>query len=171
MKEIIDAKGMNRSITRIAHEIVEKNKGAENIVLIGIKRRGEHLARRLAEKISAFEDIAVPFTALDITYWRDDLDSSNLDKPQLEINVDGKVVIIVDDVLYSGRTIRACMDGIMDYGRPAEIHLAVLVDRGHRELPIRADYVGKNVPSSKDENVNVMVEEIDGLDSIQINKK
>lgn len=168
MKEIVDAIGMSRSITRIAHEIIEKNKGTDNIVLVGIKTRGEFLAKRLAEKINLFEEVAVPYVGIDINYWRDDEKKKVGDIPTINVDLQGKIVIIVDDVLFSGRTIRAAMDGIMNYARPAEIHLAVLVDRGHRELPIRADYVGKNLPTSKKEIVSVKMVEIDEVDSICI---
>ncbi|MEG0170351.1 bifunctional pyr operon transcriptional regulator/uracil phosphoribosyltransferase PyrR [Anaerorhabdus sp.] len=168
MKEIVDAIGMSRSITRIAHEIIEKNKGTDNIVLVGIKTRGEFLAKRLAEKINLFEEVAVPYVGIDINYWRDDEKKKVGDIPTINVDLQGKIVIIVDDVLFSGRTIRAAMDGIMNYARPAEIHLAVLVDRGHRELPIRADYVGKNLPTSKKEIVSVKMAEIDEVDSICI---
>ncbi len=168
MKEIVDAIGMSRSITRIAHEILEKNKGTDNLVLIGIKTRGEYLAKRLAEKINMFENVQVPTAALDINFWRDDEKKTVGEIPSLSIDLKGKIVILVDDVLYSGRTIRAAMDGIMYYGRPEEIHLAVLVDRGHRELPIRADYVGKNLPTSKKEIVSVKMVETDEIDSICI---
>lgn len=168
MKEIVDAIGMSRSITRIAHEIIEKNKGTDNIVLVGIKTRGEFLAKRLAEKISLFEETSVPYVGIDINYWRDDEKKKVGDIPAIDVDLKGKIVIIVDDVLFSGRTIRAAMDGIMSYARPAEIHLAVLVDRGHRELPIRADYVGKNLPTSKKEIVSVKMAEVDEVDSICI---
>ncbi|MCF0115788.1 MAG: bifunctional pyr operon transcriptional regulator/uracil phosphoribosyltransferase PyrR [Erysipelotrichaceae bacterium] len=168
MKEIIDAKSMNRSLIRMAHEIVEKNKGAENLVLIGIKTRGEYLAKRLAMQISLFEDTEVPYGALDISYWRDDLKEKPESIHALELQVENKIVILVDDVLFSGRTIRAAMDGIFHFGRAKEIHLAVLVDRGHRELPIRADYVGKNVPTSISETIAVQLEEVDGKDGVYI---
>ncbi|MEG0564092.1 bifunctional pyr operon transcriptional regulator/uracil phosphoribosyltransferase PyrR [Anaerorhabdus sp.] len=168
MKEIVDAIGMSRSITRIAHEIIEKNKGTDNIVLVGIKTRGEFLAKRLADKISLFEEVSIPYCGIDINFWRDDEKKKVGDIPTIDIDLQGKIVILVDDVLFSGRTIRAAMDGIMNYARPAEIHLAVLVDRGHRELPIRADYVGKNLPTSKKEIVSVKMAEIDEVDSICI---
>lgn len=168
MKEIVDAIGMSRSITRIAHEILEKNKGTDQLVLIGIKTRGEFLAERLAEKIYSFENVHVPTGAIDIDYWRDDEKKKSGTIPALDLELKGKTVILVDDVLFSGRTIRAAMDGIMYHGRPEEIHLAVLVDRGHRELPIRADYVGKNLPTSKKEIVAVKMMETDGVDSISI---
>ncbi len=168
MKEIIDAVGMSRSLTRLAHEIIEKNKGVDNLVLVGIKTRGIYLAKRLVDKINSFENASVPCVGLDVTYWRDDEKKKQETIPDLGADIHGKVVILVDDVLFAGRTIRAAMDGLMYYGRPAEIHLAVLVDRGHRELPIRADYVGKNLPTAKREIVSVMVEEIDGIDRICI---
>lgn len=168
MKEIIDAIGMSRSITRIAHEIIEKNKGTDNLVLVGIKTRGVFLAQRLVEKINLFEESSVPCVGLDVAFWRDDDKKNSEEIPPLGVDVKGKIIILVDDVLFAGRTIRAAMDGIMYYGRPSEIHLAVLVDRGHRELPIRADYVGKNLPTSKKEIVSVKMKEIDGVDSICI---
>ncbi|MFV0479662.1 MAG: bifunctional pyr operon transcriptional regulator/uracil phosphoribosyltransferase PyrR [Anaerorhabdus sp.] len=168
MKEIIDAIGMDRSITRIAHEIIERNKGAKSLVLVGIKTRGAILAKRLASKICLFESVNVPVVELDVSYWRDDEKRKEGTIPTLETTVKGLVVVVVDDVLFSGRTIRAAMDGIIHYGRPQEIQLAVLVDRGHRELPIRADYVGKNLPTSKKEEVLVKVQEIDGEDQIFI---
>lgn len=171
MKEVIDAAGMERSLTRIAHEIVERNKGTKNLVLIGIKTRGSHLAKRLADKIAKFEDGEVPFAEIDVNYWRDDEKKKQGAIPNLPVEVVGKVVVLVDDVLFAGRTIRAAMDGLIYYGRPQEIQLAVLVDRGHRELPIRADYVGKNLPTSKKEIISVKVAEIDGLDQICIEKE
>ena len=153
-KEIIDALQMKRSLIRISHEIIEHNRGVEDIVLIGIKTRGEILARRLADIICNVEDISVPCFALDVSHWRDDREK----------------VILVDDVLFKGRTVRAAMDAIMHYGRAREIQLAVLVDRGHRELPIRADYIGKNIPSSLREVIRVRVSEIDGNDGVSISK-
>ncbi len=169
MKEIMDKDGMRRSLVRIAHEIVEKNKGVENLVLVGIKTRGEMLARRMAAMISQFEDCEIPCCAMDIRYWRDDIETSGKEPiPPLGIDVKDKVIVLVDDVLYKGRTVRAAMDGIMDYGRAREIHLAVLIDRGHRELPIRADYVGKNVPTSEEEDIQVKVQELDGRDGVYL---
>ncbi|MFV0380563.1 MAG: bifunctional pyr operon transcriptional regulator/uracil phosphoribosyltransferase PyrR [Anaerorhabdus sp.] len=166
MKEIINEIGISRSLIRIAHEIVEKNKGCENIVLIGIKTRGIILANRIASLINEFEDGKVLVGEVDVSYWRDDEKKKKDNIPDLAISTINKIVILVDDVLYSGRTIRAAMDGITFYGRPKQIQLAVLVDRGHRELPIRADYVGKNLPTSKEEEVLVKMREIDGVDQI-----
>lgn len=166
MKEIMDRDGMRRSIVRIAHEIVEKNKGTQDLVLVGIKTRGEFLARRMVELINEFESADVPCDAIDISFWRDDLEHDNNEIPPLNVDVRGKIIVLVDDVLYKGRTVRAAMDGIMHYGRAKEIHLAVLVDRGHRELPIRADYVGKSFPTSALEEVNVKMVESDGIDSV-----
>ena len=168
MKEIMDASSMKRSLVRMAHEIVEKNKGVEGLVLIGIKTRGEFLAERLKTMIDQFEDCTIPCDSLEISSWRDDGREVDPQKHPLSVSVQDRTVILVDDVLYKGRTVRAAMDGIMSFGRPRAIHLAVLVDRGHRELPIRADYVGKNVPTSLDEDVAVLVNEIDGKDGVYI---
>ena len=168
MKEIIDKTGISRSLARIAHEIIEKNKGVKDVVLIGIKTRGIYLARRLSALIEEYEGVKVPSGTIDISYWRDDIKHYNLDKPKLETDVEDKIVVIVEDVLNSGRTVRAAMDGILDNGRAREIHLAVLVDRGHRQLPIRADYVGKNVPTSTSENIVVKLEECDDGEGIFI---
>lgn len=167
MKEIMDKDGMRRSLVRMAHEIVEKNKGIDNLVLVGIRTRGEYLAKRIAEMINRFEDCCIPCCGMDIRYWRDDQKAIQSDEiPPLPVDVEDKIIVLVDDVLHKGRTVRAAMDGIMDYGRAREIHLAVLVDRGHRELPIRADYVGKNVPTSLEEDIQVKVLELDGLDGV-----
>ncbi len=165
MKEIMDESAMKRSLTRMAHEIIEKNKGTKDLVLVGIKTRGAFLAQRLATFISMFEE-EVPYGAIDIHFWRDDIPLSNENIPQIDVNVQDKVVVLVDDVLHKGRTVRAAMDGIMYYGRAKEIHLAVLIDRGHRELPIRADYVGKNIPTSTNESVEVQTKEIDEKDGV-----
>ena len=173
--KLIDQEGMRRMTTRIAHEIIERNNGIEDLALIGVRRRGVPLAERLAAKIKEIEGIQLSVGMLDITLYRDDL--SNLTyQPvvrQTEVNflVDGKRVVLVDDVLYTGRTIRAALDAIMDMGRPQNIQLAVLVDRGHRELPIRADYVGKNVPTARLELVEVRLLEIDGVDEVVIIEK
>lgn len=167
MKEIMDKDGMRRSLVRMAHEIVEKNKGVDNLVLVGIKTRGEFLAKRIAEMINRFEDCSIPCCGMDIRYWRDDHKAIQTDDlPPLPVDVEDKIIVLVDDVLYKGRTVRAAMDGIMDYGRAREIHLAVLIDRGHRELPIRADYVGKNVPTSVEEDIQVKMIELDELDGV-----
>ena len=166
VKEIMDANAMRRSMIRLAHEIIEKNKGTENLVLVGIKTRGEYLARRLCEMINSFEESNVPVVSLNISAWRDDVDGKDAVIEHLGIDVKDKIIVLVDDVLYKGRTVRAAMDGVMHYGRAKEIHLAVLIDRGHRELPIRADYVGKNVPTSEKEDIRVRVNEIDGSDGV-----
>jgi|SRR5690625_1204475 len=174
---VLDSSAMNRALTRIAHEILEKNKGGENIVLVGIKTRGAPLAKRLQEKIYQIEQMNVPIGELDITLYRDDLQQATpFADPQLKgthINVDiaGKTVILIDDVLYTGRTVRAAMDAVMDIGRPGHIQLGILVDRGHRELPIRADYVGKNIPTSKQEVIVVHLNEVDEQDEVSIYEK
>ncbi|MFO8061280.1 MAG: bifunctional pyr operon transcriptional regulator/uracil phosphoribosyltransferase PyrR [Bacillota bacterium] len=169
---IMDGEAMKRSLVRISHEIVERNKGVDNVVLIGIRRRGVPLAERLKRFIADFEGVSVPDGSLDITLYRDDLtlrhDHPTLHRTDVPFDITGKTVILVDDVLYTGRTIRAAMDALIDLGRPATIQLAVLVDRGHRELPIRADYVGKNVPTSQHEVVEVMVDEVDGMEEVVI---
>ena len=169
---LLDDKAIKRTLIRISHEIIEKNKGVENIVLVGIKRRGYPLAERLSEFIEKFEGVKIPVASVDITLYRDDLtnvsDTPNLNDPKIDVDIRGKKVIIVDDVLYTCRTARAAIDAIMDQGRPEFIQLAVLVDRGHKELPIRADYVGKNIPTSKDEIIKVQIKEIDGTDSVEI---
>lgn len=169
---LLDEKAIKRSLIRISHEIIEKNKGVEDIVLIGIKRRGYPLAERISECIENIEGIKVPVGSLDITLYRDDLtnisEMPKVKNDQLDLEVKGKKVIIIDDVLYTCRTARAAIDAIIDLGRPSAIQLAVLIDRGHKELPIRADYVGKNVPTSKDEIVKVEIEEIDENDSVKI---
>src|SRR5690625_2528518 len=143
---------MNRALTRISHEILEKNKGGENLVLVGIKTRGVPLAKRIQEKIKQIEQITVPIGKLDITMYRDDLEQISPDpeliSTNIEVDITDKTIVLIDDVLYTGRTVRAAMDAVMDAGRPAQIQLAALIDRGHRELPIRADYVGKNIPTS-----------------------
>ncbi|MBO3361864.1 bifunctional pyr operon transcriptional regulator/uracil phosphoribosyltransferase PyrR [Clostridium perfringens] len=169
---LLDENAIRRALTRLSHEIIEKNKGVEDIVLVGIKRRGYPLAERLSEFIEKFEGVKIPIASVDITLYRDDLtnvsDTPNLNDPKIDVDIRGKKVIIVDDVLYTCRTARAAIDAIMDQGRPEFIQLAVLVDRGHKELPIRADYVGKNIPTSKDEIIKVQIKEIDGTDSVEI---
>lgn len=169
---ILDNEGIRRSLMRIAHEIIEKNKGTEDIILVGIRRRGVPLAERLSRIIREIEGTLVSVGKLDITLYRDDLTALG-DQPvvhgtDIHEGITGKKIILVDDVLYTGRTVRAAMDAIIDLGRPQNIQLAVLVDRGHRELPIRADYIGKNVPTSKKEVVHVMLNEIDGEDGVVI---
>jgi len=163
---------MRRAIRRIAHEIIERNKGVEGVVLVGMRTRGVPLARRLAEAIGEFEGAAVPVGALDIGLYRDDLPSLGtrpaLRPSNIPTDIDGKRVVLVDDGLYTGRSIRAALDALMDFGRPGQVQLAVLVDRGHRELPIRADYVGKNIPTSRREEVQVRLVEVDGRDEVVI---
>lgn len=172
---ILDEKAIQRATTRIANEIIERNKGIRDIVLVGIKTRGCPFAERLAKKIEEIEGGTVPVYSLDITLYRDDLTEISeqpIVNDSLNINIDGKIIILVDDVIYTGRTVRAALDALVDKGRPSRVQLAVLIDRGHRELPIRADFVGKNVPTSKSENVKVNFKEIDGIDQVFIaNKK
>lgn len=170
--EIMDESGINRAVTRIAHEIIEKNKGIEDIVLMGIQRRGVPLSKMIAEKIKSVEGKDVPVGILDITLYRDDL-STLAEHPiingtEINFSINGKKIVLVDDVIYTGRTVRAAIDAIMDIGRPKMIQLAVLIDRGHRELPIRADYVGKNVPTSKFEVVNVKLYDVDKVNVVTI---
>ncbi len=156
---ILDKAGVARAITRIAHEILEYNKGCSNLALIGIRTGGDHLARLLRARIKEIEGIPVPVGAVDITMYRDDLAARGnlpIGKTDIPFPLDGKDVVLVDDVLYTGRTIRSAMDALMDFGRPSTIQLAVLIDRGHRELPIRADYVGRNVPTAREEQIAVV---------------
>lgn len=170
--QIMDADGIRRAVTRIAHEIVERNQGTEKVVLVGVRRRGLPLARRIAAAIEGFEGVRVPTGALDITLYRDDLQLLTVSMQPIvrptaiPFDIDEKVVVLVDDVLYTGRTIRAALDELIDFGRPKAIQLAVLVDRGHRELPIRADFVGKNVPTAGGEAIQVKLSEEDGVDSV-----
>ena len=172
MRIVLDDAEIARSLSRVAHEILERAKGADDLVLLGIPTRGVFLARRIAERIDAIEGRAVPVGSLDITMYRDDLRRAParalLPTEIPSGGIDDKVVVLVDDVLYSGRTIRAALDAMNDIGRPRAVQLAVLVDRGHRELPIRADYVGKNIPTSKSEKVHVLVTEHDGEDAVLI---
>lgn len=172
---VLDESAMNRALTRIAHEIVERNKGVDNLVLVGIKTRGIPLTKRLQEKIKKIEATIVPIGELDITLYRDDLQKQTADAELISATIDvdlvNKTVILVDDVLYTGRTVRAAMDAVMDIGRAAQIQLAVLIDRGHRELPIRADYVGKNIPTSNEEIIVVHLTEHDGMDEVSIFEK
>ena len=169
---LMDGQGIRRALVRISHEILEKNKGIENIVLVGIRSRGVPIAGRIADSIEQIEGVRPPVCILDITLYRDDLSKLSYQpivRPTtMPVDLDGKIVVLVDDVLYTGRTIRAALDAVMDMGRPKAIQLAVLVDRGHRELPIRADYVGKNVPTSSRESVSVQLEDIDGDEKIVI---
>jgi pyrimidine operon attenuation protein / uracil phosphoribosyltransferase len=170
--QLLDDKSIARTLTRVAHEIIERNKGVEEVVLIGIKRRGYPLAQRIAEAIEKIEGVNVAVGSVDITLYRDDLSTIDIqpvvNKSSLEIDIKNKIVILVDDVLFTGRTARAAIDAVIHHGRPKIIQLAVLIDRGHRELPIRADYVGKNIPTSKNEMVSVELIEIDENDSVKI---
>jgi len=174
-KELIDSAAMSRAITRIAHEILEKNKGTEDLVLIGIRTRGVPLAERLAAKIEEIEGIKLQTGILDITLYRDDLSTVAqqpiVHRTEIPFDITGKKVVLVDDVLYTGRTVRAALDALIDLGRPLQIQLAIMIDRGHRELPIRADFVGKNLPTSKDEVVDVNFEEIDEKDAVLLLEK
>jgi len=170
--KIIDKEGFSRIITRIAHEILEKNKGSKNLVLIGMRTRGEFLARRIKEKIKEIDGVELPFGVLDVTLYRDDF-RTRLKQPQVSVSditfdVNEKDIILVDDVLYTGRTVRSALNALMDLGRPSSIQLCILIDRGHRELPIRADYVGKNIPTSLEEEIKVKMEEFDGEDAIYL---
>jgi pyrimidine operon attenuation protein/uracil phosphoribosyltransferase len=172
---IMDETAIRRALTRIAHEILEKNKGIEGLVLAGIRTRGIFLARRISTIISSIEQMSteLPVTEVDVTSYRDDLlDKTLLTKPSLgdRIFIEGKKIILFDDVLYTGRTVRAAMDALIDQGRPEMIQLAVLVDRGHRELPIRPDYIGKNVPTSRVELIDVLLSEVDGTDQVIITR-
>ncbi|MCU0453773.1 MAG: bifunctional pyr operon transcriptional regulator/uracil phosphoribosyltransferase PyrR [Bacteroidetes bacterium] len=169
---LIDAAGMRRTVTRLAHEVIESNRGAEQLAVIGIRTRGEFLARRVAKLVEEIEGQPIPVGILDITLYRDDL-RGRLDQPLLQstdiiFDVTGKTLILVDDVLYTGRTIRSALNAIMDLGRPRSIQLLVLVDRGHRELPIKADYVGKSIPTSLAQEVQVRMVELDGEDAVYL---
>ena len=173
-RRIMTADEIRRATIRLSHEIVEKQAGTDGLLLVGIQRRGVPLARRIADAIREHEGVDLPVGALDITFYRDDL-SMVAQQPvvkgtELPTGIDGKTIVLVDDVLYTGRTIRAAMDALVDFGRPKAIRLAVLVDRGHRELPIRADHVGKNVPTSREELVKVHLEETDGEDGVEIER-
>lgn len=167
---LLDASELDRALTRIAHEIVESNKGAENLALVGVHTRGVPIAERLADRIASFEAVRPPVGKLDITLYRDDLTEIALQpvvkRTEVDFDIGGMRLVLCDDVLYTGRTARAALDALVDMGRPAVIQYAVLVDRGHRELPIRADYVGKNVPTRRDEVVKVRLEEIDDEDGV-----
>lgn len=172
-KEIVDVQAMTRALTRITYEIIEQNHGVDDLVLVGIKTRGIYLAQRIASRLKQLEHVDVPVGDLDITNYRDDRGRRTGQDPDVTATevgspINGQNVILVDDVLYTGRTIRAALDALMDLGRPKKIGLAVLVDRGHRELPIRADFVGKNIPTSLNERIQVRVKEIDGSDGVAI---
>lgn len=170
--EIMDESGIMRAVTRIAHEIIERNKGIEDLVLIGIQRRGVPLAKMIARKIYDVEGSTVPVGILDITFYRDDLSTLSehpvVNGTQIDFPITDKIVVLVDDVIYTGRTARAAIDAVMDIGRPRMIQLAILIDRGHRELPIRADFVGKNVPTSRNEVINVKLFDIDKFNAVTI---
>ncbi|GAA4517009.1 MULTISPECIES: bifunctional pyr operon transcriptional regulator/uracil phosphoribosyltransferase PyrR [Nonomuraea] len=173
-RAVLEGPDIHRALTRIAHEILERTKGADEVVLIGVPTRGVTLARRLGERIEQFEGVKIPVGSIDITMHRDDLrqgPARPLGRTDLPPDgVDGKIVVLVDDVLYSGRTVRAALDALSEFGRPAAVQLAILVDRGHRELPIRADYVGKNLPTAKSEKVKVSLRETDGRDAVILRK-
>ncbi len=175
MKLILDAAAMERAVTRIAYEIIEKNRGSDNLALIGIQRRGVTLSKRIAEKIREIEGKEIERGILDITFYRDDLSLLNehpvLNGTNIDFQIENKKIVLVDDVLYTGRTVRAAIEAIMDLGRPQCIQLAIMVDRGHRELPIMADYVGKNLPTSAKEVVKVHLTEFDGEENVVIEQK
>ncbi|MGE5279684.1 MAG: bifunctional pyr operon transcriptional regulator/uracil phosphoribosyltransferase PyrR [Deltaproteobacteria bacterium] len=178
MKEkakILDAEAVGRTLKRIAHEIIERNKGTKDLVIVGVRTRGAHLAERLARLIGEIDGTTPPVGVLDITLYRDDLSSIAqqpvVHKTEIDFDIEDKNVVLVDDVLYTGRTVRAALDEIIDFGRPRFIQLAVLVDRGHRELPIRADYVGKNIPTSLRETVEVRLAETEGIDEVAVLEK
>jgi len=169
---VLDAEAIRRATTRIAHEVLERNKGTAGLAMIGIRSRGEHIAKRIATAIREIEGVEVPLGIVDITLYRDDLSRAEqtprVQGTEIGFSIDGRGIVLVDDVLYTGRTIRAAMDALMDFGRPGRIQLAVLVDRGHRELPIRADYVGKNLPTARTEDVQVRLSEADGIDEVRV---
>jgi pyrimidine operon attenuation protein/uracil phosphoribosyltransferase len=173
--KILDKEDIERVIVRLSHEILEKNKKVEDLAIIGIKTRGAYLAGRLAKTVEQISQHKLPVGALDITLYRDDLtmiaEQPVIHKTEIDFDIDGKIIILVDDVLYTGRTIRCALDELIDFGRPKAIQLAVLIDRGHREFPIRADYAGKNVPTSQKETVQVSLEEVDGQDKVVIQEK
>lgn len=170
-RQVMNGEAMGRALSRIAHEILERNRGASDLLLVGIQRRGVPLAQRLSERLAEFEGVKVPVGSLDINLYRDDLRERKRPKvrvrrTELPVSIQGQGVVLVDDVLYTGRTIRAALDALTDYGRATQVQLAVMIDRGHRELPIRADYVGRNIPTAKSEIVAVRVPEIDGAEEV-----
>ncbi len=177
MPVTLDAERIARALTRIAHEIVERNHGIEGLALVGIRTRGVPMARRLARSLCEIAGVEVPTGALDITLYRDDLMRSAVGpqpvvrRTEIPFSIDDRTILLVDDVLYTGRTVRAALDALIDFGRPRAIQLVVLVDRGHRELPIKADYVGKNIPTSRSESVQVRLQEIDGADEVLIQRE
>ena len=167
----MDAAEIERSLTRIAHQILESNKGLKNVALVGIVTRGDLLAKRLVQKLEQIEGVKVPLGKLDISFYRDDFAtyfSPEVHSTEIPFDIDGKTIVLIDDILFTGRTIRAALDALMDIGRPACVQLAVLVERGHRQLPIRPDYVGKNLPSSLDESVRLFLEEVDGETAVEV---
>ncbi len=172
VRTVLDARDISRALTRISHELLERNKGPSDLVLLGLHTRGVPLARRIAERITAVEGLPIAVGELDVTMYRDDLRSQPTRRAHKTVlptgGIDGLVVVLVDDVLFSGRTVRSALDALADLGRPAAVRLAVLVDRGHRELPIRADHVGKNLPSARSERVSVSLTETDGIDEVTI---
>ena len=174
-KVIMDDIGMSKTLKRISHEIIEKNSSLQDLILVGIKRRGVPLSNRIHDNIKEFENVDIKTESLDITFYRDDLTKKSeqpvLNDIDLSISIDNKKVILVDDVIYTGRTVRAALDALLNHGRPSSIELAVLIDRGHREIPIKPDYVGKNIPTSRDEHINVCVKEIDNIDTVYLKKK
>ncbi|NUN69002.1 MAG: bifunctional pyr operon transcriptional regulator/uracil phosphoribosyltransferase PyrR [Bacteroidetes bacterium] len=170
---VIDAKGFVRTVNRLSHEILERNKGAESLGIVGIRTRGDFLAHRIAQKIAQMENVPVPIGSLDITLYRDDL-RGKINQPQLKTtdilyDITQRNIILVDDVLFTGRTVRSALNALMDIGRPASIQLAVMIDRGHRQLPIKADFVGKNIPTSYGQQIQVMMTETDGEDAVYLN--
>lgn len=173
--KIMDKDAIEKALIRISHEIIERNKNAGDLAIVGIRKRGEYLARRIADYVNKISGSKIPMGALDITLYRDDLTQVSeqplVHATEIDFNIDGKQIILADDVLYTGRTIRCALDALIDFGRPAGIQLAVLIDRGHRELPIRADYVGKNVPTSLNEDIEVKLTECDGKDEVVICEK
>ena len=170
-RQIMNQEDVRRALARVAHEILERNRGAEDLVIVGIHTRGVHLARRIAANLADLEGVEVPVATLDVGFYRDDLQARGPSKMQptdIPMGIQGKRVVLVDDVLYTGRTIRAAMDALVDFGRPQQVQLAILLDRGHRELPIRADYVGRNLPTSIHERVKVRLMETDGADEVAL---
>lgn len=169
---LLDSGDIKRAMKRVAHEIAERNRGTQNVVLVGIPKRGEPLAHRIAAHLEQIEGTSVPVGVLDIALYRDDYATrrATLQKTELPFSIEGKTVVLVDDVLFTGRTIRAALDALGEFGRAARVQLAVLVDRGHRELPIRADFIGKNIPTARDEDVQVLLSETDGEDLVRIEK-